>query len=203
MTFNIETIETSGFATAMMALRLPYNKDSHSFIATDSSCEDADRGKVFSASLGIIFDQKDVDLAQKLIIRGDEHAKPLRGILAYAMIEAPIDFWVELETYEAGHQRLFSASTMHTEGKGLSGHALRKVIHEIPYDRIVTKADYFSYQTLRRIVYQRYNHRKECWHLFIEWIKTLPMANEFILVGLDDKIAYHDEWMAKYNSGEI
>ena len=45
--------------------------------------------------------------------------------------------------------------------------------------------DVYSYQTLRRIVEQRHNHRLPEWHTFIDWIKTLPLAEELILVGLE------------------
>ena len=48
-----------------------------------------------------------------------------------------------------------------------------------------TKVDMFSYQTLRRIVVQRHNHRLPEWHQFIAWIKTLPLAEELIFVGLE------------------
>lgn len=43
----------------------------------------------------------------------------------------------------------------------------------------------FSYQTLRRIYKQRHNHRLPHWHIFCDWVKSLPFANELILVGLD------------------
>lgn len=45
--------------------------------------------------------------------------------------------------------------------------------------------DVYSYQTLRRIVAQRHNHRLPEWHQFIDWIKTLPLAEELIFVGLN------------------
>ena len=37
-----------------------------------------------------------------------------------------------------------------------------------------------SYQTLRRIYFQRRNHRLPHWRKFCEWIKTLPFAEELI-----------------------
>ena len=60
------------------------------------------------------------------------------------------------------------------------------------------KIDYISYQTLRRIVRQRYNHRKEEWHYFIDAVRMLPYANELILVGLEDELKIHDAWMKDY-----
>lgn len=198
---KIELLEISGMVSALKALRLPYNKEpmseiDHSLFA---------RGGVFSQLNRIDFDLegKDIALMQKLIISGDEHAKPLRGILAYLDITAPIDWWVEAETYEAGHQRLFSASTMNTEGRGLKGHLLREELNKISFGREVRKIDYFSYQTLRRIVRQRYNHRKEEWHFFIDAVRKLPYAEELILVGLEDEMRIHDEWMEEYTAGKI
>ena len=198
---KIELLEISGMVSALKALRLPYNKEPMSEINNTLFA----RGGVFNQRNGIDFDLdgKDIALMQKLIISGDEHAKPLRGILAYLDITAPIDWWVEAETYEAGHQRLFSASTMNTEGKQLKGHALRDALDKISFGREIRKIDYFSYQTLRRIVRQRYNHRKAEWHLFIKHIKTLPFADDFILVGLENEMRIHDEWVEDYLAGKI
>lgn len=200
---RITTIEISGFASALSALRLPYNKETTSLIDTDCIVNDDCGHKLMNCKSDISVNPKDITLLQALIMRGDEHAKPMRGMLAYADIEAPIHFWVELETYIAGHQRLFSASTMHTEGRGLSGHALAETIRNIPYDRPVRKVDLFSYQCLRNIVYQRHNHRKVEWHWFIEWVKTLPLAQELILVGLEEQMKVHDDYIRKYNANEI
>ena len=198
---KIELLEISGMVSALKALRLPYNKEPMSEISHTLFA----RGGVFNQRNGIDFDLegKDIALMQKLIISGDEHAKPLRGILAYLDITAPIDWWVEAETYEAGHQRLFSASTMNTEGRGLKGHALREELNRISFGREVRKIDYFSYQTLRRIVRQRYNHRKAEWHFFIDAVRMLPYAEELILVGLEDEMRTHDEWMVEFTAGRI
>lgn len=198
---KIELLEISGMVSALEALRLPYNKEPMS----DINHAVYANGDIFRQQNRIDFDLegKDIALMQKLIISGDEHAKPLRGILAYLDITAPIDWWVEAETYEAGHQRLFSASTMNTEGRGLKGHALREELNKISFGREVRKIDYFSYQTLRRIVRQRYNHRKEEWHFFIEAVRMLPYAKELILVGLEDEMRTHDEWMVEYTAGRI
>ena len=206
---EIKTIEIAGLAGALTALRLPYGKkvrsiiegDMKGYMAKSNLTGEKTHLIVWNGSVDI--NNKDLALMQTLIQRGDEHAKPLRGIIAYADITAPICFWWDLETYTAGHQRLFSESTMHTEGKGLSGHALQAALHSIHFDRLVRKVDFFSYQCLRNIVIQRFDHRKVEFHRFIDWIKTLPLAEELILVGLEDKIAVHDEYMRKYNAEEI
>jgi len=41
-----------------------------------------------------------------------------------------------------------------------------------------------NYETLVNIYYARYNHKLLEWHVFCDWIKTLPYANELIL-GID------------------
>ena len=80
-----------------------------------------------------------------------------------------------------------SQSTMHTDCKGLSGEELQKAKSEIPMGKELKKIDMFSYQTLRRIYIQRKNHRLPEWHQFIDWVRTLPLAEKLILVGLEDR----------------
>lgn len=184
--FCIKTLEIAGFASAVQALRLPFKKE----------CRSKTRNRIITDDEGIFgfsveqatsveFDEKDLHLMQVLIKRGDEHAKVIRGIIAYAEINAPIHWWAELETYRAGHERLCSESTMHVDCKGLSGEELLKVKDEIPSGKELKKIDYFSYQCLRNIVKQRTGHRHPHWGLFIEWVKSLPFAKELILVGLN------------------
>ena len=44
----------------------------------------------------------------------------------------------------------------------------------------------FSYQCLRRIYFQRRNHRLPMWHTFCRWIESLPYANELIFCRYDN-----------------
>lgn len=90
-----------------------------------------------------------------------------------------------METYRAGHERLSSESTMHIDARGLSGNKLVEVKKNIPMGKMLTKVDFFSYQCLRNIVKQRHNHRLPEWHLFVDWVKALPFADELILAGLN------------------
>lgn len=94
---------------------------------------------------------------------------------------APVYFWAELETYRAGHERLSSESTMHTDCRGLSGEELVKAKSEMQMGKMLKKVDFFSYQCLRNIVKQRHDHRLPEWHAFVDWVKTLPFAEELIL----------------------
>ena len=199
---KIETIEIAGFAGALTALRLPFGKDVRSriehFCDTSLDFTDMDVEKAedtyevtmtghprFTSNTHIAIEPKDLSLMTTLVKRGDEHAKVVRGINVWAKITAPVYWWAEAETYRAGHERLASESTMHIECKGLSGKELQEAKAAIPMGKELTKVDMFSYQTLRRIVAQRHNHRLPEWHTFIDWVRTLPFAEELILVGLE------------------
>ena len=201
-TMKIETIEIAGLAGALTALRLPFGKDVRSRIEhfcdtyldiTDMDVEKAeDTYEVtmtghtrFTSNTHIAIEPKDLSLMTTLVKRGDEHAKVVRGIIVWAKITAPVYWWAEEETYRAGHERLASESTMHIDCKGLSGKELQEAKAAIPMGKELTKVDMFSYQTLRRIVAQRHNHRLPEWHTFVDWVRTLPFAEELILVGLE------------------
>ena len=199
---KIETIEIAGLAGALTALRLPFGKDVRSRIEhfcdtyldiTDMDVEKAeDTYEVtmtghtrFTSNTHIAIEPKDLSLMTTLVKRGDEHAKVVRGIMVWARIKAPVYFTRELETYRAGRERLSSSSTMHQECQGLSGEELQRAKAELPMGTEQDFVDVYSYQTLRRIVAQRHNHRLPEWHTFIDWVRTLPLAEELILVGLE------------------
>ena len=185
---KIKTLEVAGFASAVQALRLPFGKQCRSKASTKMIVDE--EGVVESPHVGytalVDFDDKDLHLMSVLIKRGDEHAKVVRGIVAYAEIEAPIWFYRELETYRFGRERLSCESTMHIECRGLGGEELEKAKDDISMGHIQKTADMFSYQTLRRIYIQRRNHRLTMWHDFCRWIESLPFAKQLILVGLED-----------------
>ena len=210
---KIETIEIAGLAGALTALRLPFGKEVRSHIDTFYKYDDRGVNRFESGDGYISFEQierldemksvdylgrptmygcyvlqmvdKDLALLQTLVKRGDEHAKVVRGINVWAKITAPVYWFIEQETYRAGHERLASESTMHIDVRGLTGQELQDAKAAIPMGKELTKVDMFSYQTLRRIVVQRHNHRLPEWHQFIAWIKTLPLAEELIFVGLN------------------
>ena len=62
---------------------------------------------------------------------------------------------------------------------------LNDIKDALPEGYLQTRVDMFSYQTLRRIVAQRHDHRLPEWHTFIDWVKTLPLAEELIFAGLN------------------
>lgn len=199
---KIETIEIAGLAGALTALRLPFGKEVRSDITANlfSSMkeQDIDIKKIddeyqatfhmlphIESHTDILIEPKDLTLMQTLVKRGDEHAKVVRGIMVWARIKAPVYFTRELETYRAGRERLSSSSTMHQECQGLSGEELQRAKAELPMGTEQDFVDVYSYQTLRRIVAQRHDHRLPEWHTFIDWVRTLPFAEELILVGLE------------------
>lgn len=182
---DVKTIEVAGFLSAVEALRLPFGKECRSQTNYDDSWVETIVPN-FQSDVRVFFDERDITLMSTLIKRGDEHAKVLRGIIAYAEINAPRFWWVEMDTYRIGSERLSSESTMHIQGRGMSTEELVKMKSELTEGTMQKRVQYFSYQALRRIYQQRRNHRLPHWHIFCDWIKTLPFANELILVGLDD-----------------
>ena len=190
-TMKIETIEIAGLAGALTALRLPFGKEvrstitgkTDSYIAKNNTTGERTHLIVWNGSVDI--SNKDLALMQTLVKRGDEHAKVVRGIMVWAKITAPVYWWCEEETYRMGHERLASESTMHIDCRGLAGSELQEAKSAIPMGKELTKVDMFSYQALRKMVAQRHNHRLPEWHQFIDWIKTLPLAEELIFVGLN------------------
>ena len=54
----------------------------------------------------------DLELAQKLILAGNEHAKFMRQIMMSVDITAPLYWWKEMDTYKVGTTAV-STSTMH------------------------------------------------------------------------------------------
>lgn len=207
-TMKIETIEIAGLAGALTALRLPFSKEVRSdityYAAMNPGDADIDFNRTpdgfkvtlfngykpfernrFVTGSEVYTDPRDITLMQTLVKRGDEHAKVVRGIMVWARIKAPVYFTRELETYRAGRERLSSSSTMHQECQGLSGEELQRAKAELPMGTEQDFVDVYSYQTLRRIVAQRHNHRLPEWHEFVDWVRTLPLAEELIFVGLN------------------
>ena len=170
---KIKTLEIAGLGSVLQALRLPFGKECRSHSEFNIEVQDNERFKTTSFTY---INEKDLKLLSTLLKRGDEHAKTIRGLMVYAEIEAPVWFYRELETYRIGRERLSSESTMHIDCKGLSGEELEKAKDEIPMGKIQKTVDMFSYQALRRIYFQRRNHRLPMWHDFCRWIETLPYS---------------------------
>ena len=181
---EVQTLEIAGMASVLQALRLPFGLECRSDVSANY-IEGLDLS--FTTSSHCYIHEKDLHLLSTLVKRGDEHSKCLRGLIVYAEINAPRYFWQEMDTYKIGAERLSSESTMHIQGKALSTEELVKMKDELKEGTMQKRVEYFSYQTLRRIYKQRHNHRLPHWHIFCDWIKTLPFAKELILVGLNNE----------------
>jgi len=124
---------------------------------------------------------EDIQLAGKLIRAGDEHAKAIRGINAYIRLECQCGWLIEYLTYQVGVTPLSSSSSMHNELKTLKGPELAEQKQEDLVDKVYTRIDVISYQTLRRIYKQRKGHRHPDWKIFLDFIETLPEFKTLIL----------------------
>lgn len=187
--FKVKTLEIGGFAGALLALRLPYGKECRSIptvlnenLGKRIDIDGEESFDLFRYSSTIQLHNKDKTLISALVKRGDEHAKVLRGVMVWCEVNAPRYFHVELDTYRVGCERLSSESTMHIEGKGLSEEELIKMKENLPEGHMQKRIWAFSYQTLRRIYFQRRNHRLPQWRKFCEWIESLPFAKDFITI---------------------
>ena len=179
---DIKTLEIGGFGAALQALRLPFGKECRSEIYSSHFCDlSLSPIEVFCKTSSFI-DPKDLHLMSVLVKRGDEHAKVVRGIMVYAEINAPRYWWQEMDTYRIGTDRLSSESTMHIQGKGMSEEELVKMKEELREGTMQKRVQVFSYQCLRRIYFQRKDHRLPHWREFCQWIESLPLAKELITI---------------------
>jgi len=155
-----------GITEAMEAMRLPKGTEGDSFYAFEGD---------------YIIGPKDADLAKRLIRAGNDHAKAMRGIVAYIKLESlQVGFMIELETYRIGIECLSTSSAMHGELKLLSGPELAEQkqadLCTKTYTRILTA----SYQALRSIYRSRRKHRHPDWRIFCAFIEELPYFDDLI-----------------------
>lgn len=184
---TVKTLEISGMASVLQALRLPFGKECRSECSWSGTINEDYQPPMFQTESSCFIDEKDLALLSTLVKRGDEHAKAIRGLMVYAEIEAPIYFYRELETYRVGRERLSCNSTMHQQCKGLSGDELVSAKAEMPMGTMQKTVDVYSYQCLRNIVKQRKGHRLPEWKVFIDWVKSLPFFDTLIMPE-DEKI---------------
>lgn len=175
----IKTIEISGFYAALTALRLPYKKNVRSNISSKSSFENT----VFETHTHINANPLDLQLLTALVKRGDEHAKVLRGIIVFVEIIAPRWWWQEMLTYNIGVTHLGGESIMRNECAGLKGEALEQAKDCISDGLLQKRICMLSYQTLRRIYFQRKDLNMPTWDKFCNWLEKLPFSNELITVS--------------------
>lgn len=174
---QITALAIAGLIPSLRAMRLPKGSHPQSwYIAGCKDYQTSKDGHTITCHYASFVANADLELAQRLVRAGDEHAKAMRGIIVWAEVVAPIYWWREMETYRAGRERLSCESTMHIDCKGLTGEELVKAKSEMPMGKEQAAVDCYSYQCLRRIFHQRKNHRLPQWQEFCRWIESLPFA---------------------------
>lgn len=106
---RFENTQTYGFQAAFRGMRNPLE----SWDKSDSKIKILIGKKQNEERFEI--GEKDLELAQRLIAGGNEHAKFLRQIAVWVDITAPLYFWSECDTYKVG-TTANSTSTMHKLG---------------------------------------------------------------------------------------
>jgi hypothetical protein len=92
------TNEKAGYLTAIESMRNPLN----SWDRNDSGYDEYGE---------FILGTNDLNLAQRLILAGNEHSKFMRFINVWFSVEAPLYWWKQFDTYK--HVEKNSCSTMH------------------------------------------------------------------------------------------
>ncbi len=157
---KIELLEVVGVDHSLRAMRLPYSQE--------------DR-KPF---------QGNMNRAGKLIRKGDDHAKCIRGVWAYLRFEMQAGWMIQLDTYRVGVQTLSTSSTMHGALRGLRGAELAEAKQAGLADHVYTRIAMFSYQALRNMYLARRGHRHPDWLIFCAMIRELPYFQELIIPEL-------------------
>ena len=181
--FYVKTLEIGGLGSALTALRLPSGKDARSKAKSSwNVIKEKDTDWMYYGTQIEGVSPKDMILLSSLVKNGDEHAKVLRGAMVWCEINAPRYMHQEIDTYRVGCERLSSESTMHIQGQGLNEDALVAMKEGLTEGTMQKRVWMFSYQTLRRIYFQRRNHRLPQWRMFCKWIETLPYASQLITI---------------------
>lgn len=155
--------EVRGISWAMEAMRLPKKSTGDTIWAN-------------------IPGTKDLSLASNLVKSGDDHAKAMRGIVVWLKIKCQAGWLIEFETYRHGVECMSTSSSMHNELKALKGEQLASQKQADLRDKVYTRILTISYQALRSIYMARRNHKHPDWHIFCDWIESLPYADELICV---------------------
>lgn len=213
----IENTKVFGFESAIFGMRNPLN----SWYKSDSDIRI--REMTATNPEGFVLGTNDLQLAQRLILAGNEHGKFLRQIQVWCDIEMPRYWWSEFDTYHYNTKN--SCSTMHKLFQKEKPITIDMFYCETEYEKLKTyervvdlnhlrslwlnattqeeKDSYLvtakrilpenflqmrtvntNYGELRNIHHQREHHRlkREWQEVFCEWVKSLPYANELIIV---------------------
>lgn len=135
--------------------------------------------------------------------QGSGHDNFLKGIVVHYFLQASNKFWVEMQRYHFA-EIISSQSTMHKMAKfDLSNYneyvdpRIIDVMYQLQdkYNETKSEEDYMrllysnpsgfqlgagmvtNYQQLKTIYKQRRNHRLKEWHVFCDWIESLPESH--------------------------
>ena len=180
---EIKLLEIAGIRSAIKAMRLPKRSGEKS--DSENSVyftHDYHNGNVIGSESEWYIGPNDMKLAQTLIKAGSEHCKALRGIIAWIETTAPWYWFNELDTYVVGRVPMGSTSSMHIDCKGLTGEELQKAKGAIRGDYEYTRIWAMGYMGLRNMYKQRRTHRLPEWQQFCDFIETLPLSKELVLI---------------------
>jgi hypothetical protein len=149
--------EVAGIEHAMKAMRFPKDRQIEATFADD------------------------LKLAGKLIHAGNDHAKAMRGIVAYVEIHMQVGFMIEFETYRHGIECLSTSSSMHNELAQLTGADLASQKQKDLVVKVYRREVMISYQALRSMYIARRKHKHPDWQIFCDFIELLPYFNSLIM----------------------
>lgn len=86
--------------------------------------------------------------------------------------------WIILIEYLEDLRQAINAETDVTNKKAL----WKELVRALPQGWLQTRTVTMSYANLRNIYFQRRDHKLIEWHKFCSWIKTLPYAEELIML---------------------
>lgn len=210
---KFETVEIAGFKTAIRGMRNPLD----SWHKADS---DIEYSHSYKYGFKFIIGENDMNLAQRLLKGGDEHAKFIRQIYVGVDITLPRYVWSEFDTYHFNVKN--SCSTMHTLLSSKKPLTLDMIVYDdfftdkileavtsinrlarcyrgelttkrskpeikrmakqlLPEGFLQMRTVSTNYGELRNMYFQRKNHQLPEWSkYFVDWIDTLPYADELI-----------------------
>jgi hypothetical protein len=166
---KFELIKTAGVNAAFKAMRLPKDRQRENITFEDN-----------------------LILASKLVKAGDDHAKAMRGIVAWVKMECQVGWLIEYLTYRKGIECLSSSSSMHNELASLVGQDLADKKQEDLSEKVYTRIEMISYQAFRHMYKARMNHRHPDWKNFCLWMRTtLPHFDSLIVPEIKDVRIIH------------
>ena len=110
---------------------------------------------------------------------GSGHSNFLKGIVVQCDVEAASYVWPQIQRYRF-FEIVSSTSKMHTI-KLEDGETWEDRLGSMIMDYELTAGISTNYMAIKNMYHQRKNHRLKFWNtIFVDWVKSLPMAKELI-----------------------